>query len=300
MGVSFRAFNASLDFRAISDFLCMLYRDDNVDGNWFQPIWEYAYLHPYFDASAVSRIGIWEEDGEMAAVAMYESRLGEAFFQVRDDMRHLKPEMLAYAEEHLCAADEHENKTLKAYVHSLDDAFESVVVERGYVQDPRSRRPMSQLVVPNPFPTITLPEGFRVRSAADNNDLARIDRVLWRGFDHPGEPPVGSVEGRRRMQSGPNFRKDLTIYVEAPNGDFVSFAGLWFEPVNRFAYIEPVATDPDYRRMGLGRAAVLEGIRRCAEYGAQVAYVGSDQVFYMSMGFRELHALNCYVMPVRK
>jgi predicted N-acetyltransferase YhbS len=75
----------------------------------------------------------------------------------------------------------------------------------------------------------------------------------------------------------------------------VAFGGLWFDPVNRFGYVEPVATDPDYRRMGLGTAAVLEGIRRCGELGATVAYVGTDTPFYLVMGFKKLFTLNCWV-----
>jgi predicted N-acetyltransferase YhbS len=51
----------------------------------------------------------------------------------------------------------------------------------------------------------------------------------------------------------------------------------------------PVATDPQYRRMGLGRAAVLEGVRRCAALGARRAYVGSDQAFYQALGFRKVY-----------
>ncbi|MCJ7551114.1 MAG: GNAT family N-acetyltransferase, partial [Anaerolineae bacterium] len=147
-----------------------------------------------------------------------------------------------------------------------------------------------------PFPAIELPEGFRLKSLADDNDLVKINRVLWRGFNHEGEPPEGDedLEGRRKMQSGPNFRHDLTIVVEAPDGNFVSFCGMWYENVNRIAYVEPVATDPDYRRMGLGKAAVWEGIRRCGAEGATVAYVGSDQKFYHAIGFRTLHYRNCW------
>ena len=37
--------------------------------------------------------------------------------------------------------------------------------------------------------------------------------------------------------------------------------------------------------MGLGRAAVLEGIRRVGEVGATVAYVGTEMPFYLSFGF---------------
>jgi len=71
----------------------------------------------------------------------------------------------------------------------------------------------------------------------------------------------------------------------APDGNYVAFAGIWPVPESTACMIEPVATDPDYRKMGLGTAVVLESIRRCAAEGATVAYVGSDQDFYLSMGF---------------
>jgi predicted N-acetyltransferase YhbS len=70
---------------------------------------------------------------------------------------------------------------------------------------------------------------------------------------------------------------------------------MFYEPTNRYAYVEPVATDPTYRRMGLGKAAVLEGIRRCADLGATVAYVGSDQEFYLSIGFEVIYTGECWV-----
>jgi GNAT superfamily N-acetyltransferase len=49
---------------------------------------------------------------------------------------------------------------------------------------------------------------------------------------------------------------------------------------NREKDFERVATDPDFRRMGLGMASVLESLRRAAELGAEVAWVGSGQEFY--------------------
>jgi len=83
--------------------------------------------------------------------------------------------------------------------------------------------------------------------------------------------------------------------VEAPDGNFASFCGMWYDSTHRFAYVEPVATDPDYRRMGLGKAAVLEGIRRCKQLGATVAYVGSGQPFYEAMGFQKMFAAFMWV-----
>lgn len=295
MTISSRSFRNAADFGAISDFLTRHYQPGNRDGNWFQPIWEYAYTHPWFDESSLGRIGIWEDGGEVVGVVTYELRLGEAFFHTHPAYAHLKPEMLAYAEEHLCGTGEDGERYLRAYVNDFDVAFEATVVARGYRPDPPAHRPLSQFVIPEPFPPIPLPAGFRLQSLADENDLRRIDRVLHRGFNHPGEPLADGIKDRKRMQSGPHFRHDLTIVVRAPNGDYASFSGLWYDEANRFGYVEPVATDPDYRRRGLGRAAVLEGIRRCGELGATVAYVGSDQPFYLSFGFRKLFTQNCWV-----
>ena len=295
MTVTMRTCAGPVDFPAISDLLYGLYQPNNRDGNWLQPMWEYAYTHPWFDMEAVQRIGIWEDAGTMVGVALYELRFGDAFFQIHPAYEHLKAEMLAYAEEHLMGTTAEGKCYLKAYVNDFDTAFEQVVRSRGYKKEPGSHRPMAQFVIPDPFPPIRLPEGFRLKSLAEDNDLVKVDRVLWRGFNHPGEPPVDGPQDRKKMQSGPHYRRDLAIVVEAPNGAFVAFGGLWFDPVNRLGYVEPVATDPDYRRMGLGTAAVLEGIRRCGELGAAVAYVGNAEPFYLAMGFTKLFTLNCWV-----
>ena len=88
---------------------------------------------------------------------------------------------------------------------------------------------------------------------------------------------------------------NLKIVVAAPDGNFAAFCGMFYQPTHRYAYVEPVATDPDYRRLGLGKAAVLEGIRRCADLGATTAYVGSDLPFYLAIGFKVIYTSDCWV-----
>jgi GNAT superfamily N-acetyltransferase len=295
MAVSLRQFAGGSDYAAVTNLLAGLYQPENRDGNWLWPIWEYAYTHPMFDETSTNRIALWQDAGRIVALATYELRLGEAFFSTSPDHAHLKPEMLAYAEDHLSASGDDGRRRLRAYVNDFDAPFEAAVLDRGYVKDPDSHRPMSQFVIPSPFAEIGLPDGFRLQSLADDNDLRKWHRCLHRGFNHPGEPPEDGIEGRRRMQSGPHYRKDIAIVAVAPNGDFVSFCGMWFDLANRLGYVEPVATDPDYRRRGLGRACVLEGIRRCGDLGATVAYVGTDKPFYLSFGFRKLFTSNSWL-----
>lgn len=303
MTIQFRSYQGPADYARVSDLLIRHYRPGNADGNWLEPAWEYMHGHPALDREALGRIGIWEDAGEVVAAANYESTPGEAFFQFHPAYRHLRGELLDYAEAHLAAESGNGRRTLRVFVNDFDQALQELVQTRGYHLDPGNRRPMSQLVIPDPFPTPSLPDGFRLTSLAEEPDWARVHRALWRGFNHPGEPPAGDeeLESRRRMFETATARMGLKIAAVAPPrvgqavGDFVAFCGTFYEPTGRYCYVEPVATDPDYRRMGLGRAAVLEGIRRCCALGATVAYVGSDQPFYQALGFRVLFNTECWL-----
>jgi len=298
MAIQQHPYDHASDYPRVSAFLIAHHRPGNLDGNWLEPAWEYMHFHPALDSAALEKIGIWEEGGEIVAVAHYEWSLGEAFFQFHPAYRHLREEMLDYAEANLTGVSHKEGRRyLRAYVNDGDLDFLALVQARGYEKDPDGTRPLCRFDIPDPFHAIPLAEGFRPTSLAEEPHWAKVHRVLWRGFNHQGEPPISDeeLESRRRMFDTPKARRDLKIAVAVPNGEFAAFCGMFYEPTHRFAYVEPVATDPAYRRLGLGRAAVLEGIRRCASLGATVAYVGSDQPFYRSMGFRKVYDCECWV-----
>ena len=247
------------------------------------------HYHPILDKSSLTRIGIWECESNIVGVTHHEHRLGEVYFQIHPNFTHLKSDMLEYAENHLYVELNGRSRYINAFINDFDTEFESIAKSCGYNQVEENSEAMSEFLLSHPFQKINLPEGFRLKSLDDENNLYKINRLLYRGFNHSGEPLADGVEGRRQMQSAPNFRRSLNIIVEAPNGDFASYCGTWYEPHNKIAYVEPVATDPDYRRMGLGTAAVLEGIKRCGELGATVAYIGSERTFYLNMGFKKLY-----------
>ena len=292
-----RPYQHPADYARVSRFLTACHQPGNLDGNWLEPAWEYMHFHPALQPEHLDKNGIWEAGGEIAAVVHYEWRLGEAFFQFHPAYRHLRAEMLAYAEANLRAfSDQEERPYLCAYVNDNDAPFTELVQARGYQKDEAAARPLYRLDIPDPFPPIALADGFRLTSLAEECDWAKVHQVMWRGFDHGDDVPMTEEEfdDRRRMFDTPKARRDLKIAVVAPNGDFAAFCGMFFDAAGRFAYVEPVATDPRYRRLGLGRAAVLEGVRRCGQLGATIAYVGSDQPFYQALGFRKAFNSECW------
>ncbi len=251
-----------------------------LGGNVPQPFWEYAHTHPYFEHSLTHRFGIWEENEEIVGVACYEMNIGECYFTTKEGYDYLKPEMLEYAETELSkrSADQ---CSLDVRVYDYEEALIKLLVQRGYRKT--YSEPIRVYNYASGFSKRTLPEGFTFITLEDENDLRKINEVIWRGFNH-GDEPDDDLDSRLLMQSGPHFRKDLTAIIKAPNGDYACFAGMWMDGVNDFAYLEPLATDPRYRGLGLATVAVTELMKRTEPLGATYCFGGAPD-FYPKIGF---------------
>lgn len=277
------------DFIKVRDFFKRVHEPTYRFGNWDWVRWEWGFSLPYLDETQLSKIGVWEEDGKMVALATYETTLGEAYFAYDPAYSSLKGDMVKYAMQYLAKVDENGSFSLGMDISEADEEFIAIAQALGFTEGEKPER-MSMMNRPDVLPEITLPAGYSIVTMAEENDLHKINRVLWRGFNHPGEPLESDIPGRIKSQSGPDFRKDITLAVKAPNGNFVSYCGMWYTSDIDYAVVEPVATDPDYRRMGLGKAVVLEGVRRCFAEGANSIYVGSGQQFYYDIGFEPIAA----------
>ena len=280
MSITLRRYRLLSDFERVNGFLRQNFTKYQQNGNIPQPSWEYAHTHPYFNHKLAHRFGIWEESGQIIAVACYEIDLGECFLMTRKTYGHMKPGLVDYAERELFKVVNNQ-KSLDIWVSDCEIQLKEALLERGYSRE--YCEPTTVFRYENGFQERTLPEGFSIISLEDENDISKIHNVLWRGFDH-GDEPDNDLDCRMLMQSAPNFRKDLTIVIKAPDGDYACFAGMWMDGVNDFAYLEPLATDPRYRRMGLATIALTESMKRTMRLGATYCF-GDTHSFYFGIGF---------------
>jgi len=275
------------DFHCVRQFLVRLNAKNPIQYGFEWGRWEWGFSLDFQDTSNLSKIGLWEEDGEIIALAAYEDRLGSAYFCVSPGYQFLKAEMLQYASEHL---RDSENK-FKALIYNSDREFQRIAAEQGF-KPTQDTEPNAVLDIDVDSIAYVLPPGYALISLADGFDLFKFHSVLWKGFNHEGDPPSSKedLESRRRNISGPHLNPALCILAVAPNGEYASYCGTWFDKDTEYALVEPVATHPDYRRLGLGRAVVLEAVKRCGNLGAKQAYVGSAQQFYYQIGFHPIPA----------
>ena len=296
MPVTVRRYNHSVDYDRVDHFLRQVYEPSDRLLNWLQPRWEFMHHHPFIEHLDLSTIAVYEDDGEIVGLAHPEHRPTSIYFQRHPDYDHVLPLMFDHADDHFGGLSVVLNRNLIGlYINDFDEVLEAVAAERGYEMLTGYAESYSRLRLDRPIPPVKLPDGFRLQSLAEENDQRKINRCLWRGFNHEGEQPEEDANAPAVAQHAPNFRKDLTMVAVAPSGDYVSYAGIWPVTDLGLAYVEPVATDPDYRKMGLGKAAVLETVRRVQAEGAEVAWVGSDQEFYMALGFEKQFQRNLWV-----
>jgi predicted N-acetyltransferase YhbS len=289
MSIEIRHYDNLADFDRVGQFLMDTYQRGDFFLNWLQPRWEYMHFHPLIKELDLSKIGIAERNAEVLGIIHFEHQMSQVYLQLHPDHPELAQELVQYAESTFRGpSSKDEREHLVIFVNDHDRALLSIVEERGFQKHPKYSETHSRIGFEDPIQEASLPVGFKVQSLADENDLHKINRVFWRGFDHKGPPPEGGISDKLEMQQAPNYRKDLNIVVVAPEGHYVSYSGIWYVEPNKVAYVEPVATDPDYRRMGLGRAAVLECVRRVKRLGAEVVWVGSGQEFYKSIGFVQM------------
>lgn len=289
MSISFRNYSAepgfSEDFHRVRDFLVRINRRNPIRYHFEWGRWEWAFSLPFLDTANLSKIGLWQQNAEIVALATYETSLGSVYFCLDQDYPSLKSEMLSYAQQNLCS----QQGELKVLINDTDREFQKIAAECGY-KPTRDTETASVMDIDVEKIRYSLPPGFSIHSLADEADLYKLNRVLWRGFNHPGDPPetADDIEKRRVSISGPHLNHELCIYVQSPGGEYATYCGMWYDPATQYALVEPVATDPKYRKLGLGKAAVLEAVKRCGLQGAKQAYVGSSQQFYFQIGFHPL------------
>lgn len=283
MSVQFRTYKNDIcfgnDYYKLRNFLIEL-----DDCNYTFGRWDWMITHGYLDISGLPKIGLWEENGKIVAVATYDCVLGKAFPLILPQYRNLCEEVFLYANDAMA-----KDGKCRVIIKDSDKELQEIAVCNGFIAT-QDKDCDSVISIDLSQISYSLPDGFSITSMAETYDINKYGQVLWKGFDHEvnGEGAFSPDDERNGKASfeRPNVNLDLKIAVVAPNGDFVSYCGMWHDPASQNALVEPVATDPAYRKMGLGRAAVLEAVRRCGQLGAKRAFVGSSQQFYYSIGFR--------------
>jgi mycothiol synthase len=149
-----------------------------------------------------------------------------------------------------------------------------------------------------PVADCALPAGVAIRPLAGENEVGAyvdLQRVVF-------ESKNMTVGWRSRTLRQPQYAPDLDLVAVAPDGGLVAFCICWLDQDTDQAsgQVEPLGVHPDWRKSGLGRAILSEGLRRLQAHGASRIYVKTDNYrnaaleLYESAGFRVIQNVLVY------
>jgi ribosomal protein S18 acetylase RimI-like enzyme len=240
-------------------------------------------------------VGLWEDGaGRLVAFALMQRPFGSLYYTIHPAANtvQITSTILKWGMERGRALAQAQQTPFSFLVFVAEDHREiaALVEAHGFHRE----EPPRVLLVreqEEPLPPPPLPDGFTVRHLRGPDEAAAATALLAAAFNLT----VVTEAWRRRILTQAAYRPELDVVVEAPTGALAAFCLCWRNPDGRAGQIEPMGTDPAYQRMGLGRAALVEGLRRLHEQGVRTVYVGTSTAnqrslpLYQSVGFRLHH-----------
>ena len=268
MPVVSRGYDAELDFQRVMGFLRDSFAETGSLHNWLPPRLENSR------AEMAAGTRLWEEVGgpepRIVAVANPEARF-LYFIQMDPDYTYLEGEVVGWIVDY-CASQKASDEGLKISVVALEGnpAREAALGEHGFERG-QVYGILRLRAVDTPIPDFRSPEGYVIRSVQPEEDFDRIAAAIRVVFGH-GEWFTGEM--LEELSRASFYRGDLDLVAVAPSGDIASFCTFRMDPPSRATELEPMGTLPDYRRMGLAKALLVEGFRRLVRYDPTLLYIG--------------------------
>ena len=213
------------------------------------------------------------------AFCFNESPITDVYFSLRSGYEALATEMVAYANESMPIRDGKRRYVLFEGQAALMDAAALL----GYEKTDGFTQLGYDLSKPLDHP---LPDGFRFERPGAL-DPRKISLCCWKGFNHEAEEGSwnGDYEGCLGTEAAPHATPQYPVAILNDRDEYVCYAGMWWIPQNKLAYMEPLCTVPEYRLHGLASAALSELSRRMIPLGA-THMTGGANPFYARLGFQ--------------
>ena len=292
MAITTKQFQLLTDINLVWDFLVDIYDRENGSG-MPAPFFEHAIRASWMDASYSHLDRLWFDGDKVVAFVYYEAPVTDIYFAVRKGYEHLADELIDYAVTTMPSFDGNQQFVLFNGQEFLKEAAKKRGFEMVFEYESRVFDFENEL-------NYELPEGYHFVESSDI-DVLKLSRLCWYGFDHgdrqvftdwdkyddsndwtPAKSHKDCVS--EFMAPSPHSTHEYDVVIADENGEYVCFAGMWWIPQNKLAYMEPLCTSPEHRRRGLAAAALTEHYRRMKALGATHMSGGEDP-FYEKIGY---------------
>ncbi len=302
MEILSRPYNKEVDFDSIMKFLGDLYNRTKSYENWFPD---------RFENSSDSRedgICIWEKidrsidppKKEIVGLTTRDSPR-DFFLNVDPNYRQIEKEMIEWIDQIFPGLNDEKGRKGNLRINILEGntSRETLLKNMGFQLEGLYgyyRIRSGDL----PVPVHSCPEGFEIRTI-EKSDYDQQALLIQRVFGH-GE--WFDAEVLDWLANCTFHVPELDLVAVTPENTIASFCTFRVDPHSKIISLEPMGTNPDYRKLGLGKAILTEGIKRAMKYEPPFFYIDGAATtpaanrLYDVTGFSEKYAINSWSKEV--
>lgn len=252
---------------------------------------------------------LWYRGGNLVGFALLDrhySTLG-IFPDPREADHIVAEQALNWGLERMRAAGRQANEPIRLRVRPLrnDKELMALLKRHGFARDERNAICMARSLR-EPIPAPQLPSGFVIRPVAGEQEIGAFLSLHYDAFG----ARYKSTEYRQAFMREPDYIPALDLVAVAPDGTFASLCVCSIDREEHertghaVGWTDPIGTRPQFRRLGLARALILEGFQRLKDHGVETVMLGtgSDNTaairIYESLGYRTIHTILSYSREV--
>jgi mycothiol synthase len=277
------------DLVAIVDLINACDAVDQFEENQSVDSFRVWFGHPLRDKARDVRL--WrDEQGELRAMAMLlfpddeHEAVGNLYAQIHPEVRGsgIEEDVLGWGEATVRAVANERGlpPVIRADGREGDTYYVPVLEKHGYV--PIRYFFLMRRSLEEPIPEPQFPEGFTLTHLQGDDDVPRWVEMFNLSFIDHFEHHDLTVERRRQRMQAPGYRYDRDLIATAPDGTFAAFCLCDIDDEHNKRnnlndrWIAVLGTRRGYRKIGLGRAMLLAGLRKLKSQGLTSAALGVD------------------------
>jgi mycothiol synthase len=301
-----RQYTGDADLQGVCDLLNFCDSVDKLDDNYAPEDLRTEFTSP--DINSERDLRLWEdEEGRLVAFGqMWIPKEGDEldgylYLRVHPDVRgsRIEESMISWGSERLREVSRERGMPAKLFSGTRDFHTYGIGVLEAHGFEPvrywfKMERPLDEPIAEPHFP-----EGYTLRHLQGEEDVAPwVDCFNQSFIDHWNHHPV-TIESHKHWLTDPKYRSELDLRAVTPDGTVAALCFCIIDPKDNLrnnrshGWIAELGTRRGHRKIGLGTAMLLAGMKKLKAEGMQKAMLGVDAEnpsgalrLYESVGFR--------------
>lgn len=293
MVIQSHSYQKDIDFTKVMNFLREIFLESKSLFN---------YLPNRFENDKdnyTKGIQIWEEirkenrlqKKDIVGISLPERKY-QYFIQVKPKYEFLYSEIITWISEHAEKVNHNDKDTKLLNIVALE---ENILLEKALIESKYNKANVYGILrvwnTKKEEKAYSIPEGFSIRSIKGKEEYQAYAKAIQATFGYGDWFTKIVVE---EINSKSFYQKDLDLIVEAPNGDIASFCTFRMDPVLKIIELEPMGTLPKFRKLGLAKSLLQEGLNKIKYFNPPLVYIsgaannlGANKL-YKSIGFEKI------------